>query len=313
MPTTIPITSESEWLAMRAKDITSTEISALFGLSPYKTAFELYHEKREGRVVQIEENTRMKWGRRLESPIAFGVAEDEGWEIEKLDVYMRDEAARIGSSFDFTIKSSSDGPGILEIKNVDGLQYRNKWLEDEAPEHIELQIQHQMTVSGFKWCALVALVNGNDPKIIYRDYDPDIGKAIAAKANAFWNMVENGTAPSPDYARDAEVISRLYAQTRTGECFDASNDENIASLVQQYHAIGQEISELERRKDAAKARLLEQIGGAEKVIGPWGSISCGMTSGTAPTLITPEMVGQTYGGRKGFRQFRVNLKKGEAA
>ncbi len=50
---------------MRVQDITSSEISALFGLSPYKTAFELYHEKRAGEVMRIEENTRMKWGKRL--------------------------------------------------------------------------------------------------------------------------------------------------------------------------------------------------------------------------------------------------------
>ncbi len=34
-----------------------------------------------------------------------------------------------------------------------------------------------------------------------------------------------------------------------------------------------------------------------------------MTKDTAPTLITEEMVGQTYGGRRGFRNFRVNERK----
>ena len=142
---TIQIESREQWLQERTKDVTSTEVSALYGLSPYKTEFELFHEKRDGLVVNIQSNERMRWGNRLEAAIAHGAAEEMGWQIAKLNVYMRDIDARIGSSFDFEIKSSSQGPGILEIKNVDWLQYQRNWIDDgagniEAPEHIELQI-----------------------------------------------------------------------------------------------------------------------------------------------------------------------------
>lgn len=306
---TIPIENEDQWLAERVKDVTSTDVSALFDLSPYKTAFELYHEKSSGQVTRIPDNERMKWGRRFEAPIALGVAEDEGWEIEKLNVYMRDPDARLGSSFDYLITSSSDGPGILEIKNVDGLQYKNKWTEDEAPEHIELQIQHQMLVSGYKWTALVAMVNGNSPKIIYRDFDEDIGKAIRAKAEAFWQMVNTGFAPPADYSRDADVIARIHAQANAGEIFDASGDNEIATLAFEYQQAGKTIDDLEAKRKTIKAQILTKVGPAEKVIGPWGSISCGMTKDTLPTVITAEMVGSSYGGRKGFRNFKFNMKK----
>ena len=36
---------EAEWLAMRRQDVTSTETAALFGLSPYTTAFEVWHQR----------------------------------------------------------------------------------------------------------------------------------------------------------------------------------------------------------------------------------------------------------------------------
>jgi putative phage-type endonuclease len=155
----IEIESEKQWLAERAKDVTSTEVSALFGLSPYLTEFELFHQKRDGVTVKFEPNERMKWGNRLESAIAHGAAEDMGWDIAKFNVYMRDQAARIGSSFDFEIKSSANGPGILEIKNVDWVQYQKSWIDDgngniEAPEHIELQVQHQMEIADYNWCAI---------------------------------------------------------------------------------------------------------------------------------------------------------------
>ena len=314
----IQISDEGQWLAERTKDVTSTEVSALYGLSPYMTEFELFHQKRDGVIVRLPENDRMKWGKRLEAPIAHGVAEDMGWNIAKLDVYMRDVEARIGSSFDFEIKSRSDGRGILEIKNVAELQYKRAWIDDgngkiEAPEHIEMQIQHQMEVSGYEWCALVVLVGGNSPKVVYRQRDRDIGADIRRTVDGFWQRVADNNPPSADYTRDAEFISQLYSQVRTGEVFDATGDAEIARLVEQYQDASRVAAEVTTLKDAYKAQIIERIGTAERVTGAWGSINCARTNDSLGTLITPDMVGQTLGGRKGYRQFRINLKKEKAA
>ena len=40
--------TEEEWLALRDLDVTSTMASALYGLSPYLTEYELYHERKVG-------------------------------------------------------------------------------------------------------------------------------------------------------------------------------------------------------------------------------------------------------------------------
>ena len=311
----IPIENEQQWLAERVKDITSTEVSALYGLSPYKTEFELFHEKRDGQVVKFQPNERMKWGTRLESIIAQGAAEDQGWEIAKLNVYMRDTAARIGSSFDFEILSSANGKGIMEIKNVDSLQFHKNWIDDgagniEAPEHIELQIQHQMEVSGYDWTALVALVGGNELKVVYRNRDREIGADIRAKVAAFWDRVKKNSPPSADYSKDAEfIIKQLHGKANEGEVIDATEDQTINELVKQYRWVSNEISGMEAIKDSYKAQILERIGTASKVITAGGSIACGMTKDSLGTLITPDMVGTYYGARKGYRNFRFTAKK----
>ena len=177
---TIPVTDKQSWLQARLQDVTSTEVSALYDLSPYRTEFDLYQEKRNQTIVEISDNERMFWGRNLESAIAHGAAETMGWDISKFDVYMRNPETRLGSSFDYKIRSVEDGDGILEIKNVDAVAYRQNWKDDgvniEGPEHIELQIQHQMEVANLDWTALVCLVGGNTQKIIYRDRDRQIGK-----------------------------------------------------------------------------------------------------------------------------------------
>lgn len=309
----VPFENKDAWLKLRTHDITSTEISALYGLSPYKTEFELFHEKREGVVVKIQENERMKWGLRLESAIAHGVAEDNGWEIGKLDAYMRDSEARIGSSFDFEIKSLTQGPGILEIKNVDSLAYARNWIDDgdgniEAPEHIELQIQHQMEVIGYEWCALVALVGGNTQKVIYRNRDKDIGLDIRSKSKAFWNRVEANRAPSADYTRDAEFIIKQL-RSCADETLIMEADQALEDLIKQYQFVTKEAGDLDKIRDQYKAEILDKIGSASKVNTSIGTLSCSMTKDSPGTLITPEMIGTYYGGRKGYRAFRFNQKK----
>jgi putative phage-type endonuclease len=311
---TIPITNRQAWLEQRLNDVTSTEVAALFGLSPYKTEFELFHEKRDRQIVEVPDNERMKWGRRLETPIAEGVAEDQGWNVQKLDVYMRKPQERIGSSFDFKINSSSDGPGLMEIKNVAELQFKKTWIDlgngnYEAPEHIELQVQHQMEVADIQWCAIVALVGGNAPKVIYRNRDTTIGASIRYKVEAFWNRVARNEPPSADYSADADFIVQLYSQSNEGEIYDATNDDFLATLVSDYQRTSAELDELEARKKSYKAQILERAGTAERVTAPWGSIALGMTKDSLGTLITPEMVGTYIGARKGYRQFRVTEKR----
>lgn len=309
----IQITDREKWLAERAKDVTSTEISALYGLSPYSTVFELYHQKKDRTIVRVEENERMKWGTRLESAIARGAAEDMGWEIEPMNVYVRDAEARMGSSFDFKILSEANGPGILEVKNVDWLQYRDKWIDDgagniEAPEHIELQVQHQMEITGISWAAIVVLVGGNEQKIVLRNRDQKIGQDIRAKIAEFWANVDAGRAPKPDYVADAEFIIKHLSANADANLV-AQSDAALDDLIEQYAFLTRSIKEQEGLQQATKAQILQRIGTASKVISPLGSLSCGNVKGRAGTLITQSMVGTTVGATEGYRGFRFYPKK----
>lgn len=310
---TIPIKNREQWLAERVNDVTSTEVSALYGLSPYLSEFELFHQKRDKTIVQIQENERMRWGTRLESAIAHGAAEDMGWNIAKLDVYMRDTEARIGSSFDFEILSSSDGAGIMEIKNVDRLQYQKNWIDDgagniEAPEHIELQVQHQLEVSGRKWAAIVVLVGGNETKIVMRNRDAVIGADIRAKTTKFWDSINANRPPSPDYVQDAEFIIKQLRRDGSGDYIVA--DQHLEQLIKNYEFVSREYADLEKIKNQRRAEILELIGKAGKVVTSFGSLSCGNVKGKAGTLVTPDMVGTVIGASEGYRNFRFYPKKG---
>ena len=314
-----PITSEAEWLDWRKQDITSTEVSALFGMSPYTTAYELYHQKHGLLESDFEENERILAGRHLEPAIAALVAEQHGVKVEPFKVYARDEESRMGSSFDFMVigyehDAASEladhfvrfGPGLMEIKNVDFLAHRDRWTKDECPDHIEVQLQQQLELTGYAWGAIVALVGGNKVWIYIRMRDPAVGRALRHAIGNFWALTQ---APSPMMPDDADAIIALHQYADPDSILDAREDEEFATLVLDYDRLGREIRDLEDIRKARKAEILQRAGAASKVILSAGTLSCSQVADTPPTVITTEMVGQTYGGRSGYRNIRFTKPK----
>lgn len=308
---------KNEWLKLRSQDITSTEVSALFNLSPYTTEFELWHRHKDDVIVEIDETDRMKWGSRLESAIAQGISEDQGWTVRPFKEYVRLPEKRMGSSFDYrvidpsrvldsepdmvSIDSANEHlDSILEIKNVDALAFRDGWIVDgdnlEAPPHIEIQVQHQLAVSGLKRAYIGALIGGNQVVLIPRERDDEIIAAIEQKVEAFWKSIAANQPPKPDYERDAEFITKLYSYAEPGKVVTA--DDRIADLIDEYRKWSDAAKEAEDKKQGVKAQLLECIGDAEKCKGDLFTISAGMV-GECEVAYT----------RKAYRNFRVSFKK----
>ena len=100
--------SEEKWLETRKFYINSTESAALFNLSPYLTAFELYHLKTGNIEDGFVETERTKAGKFLESSIAEFAGAELGLEVEPFKDYLYDEDIKMGSSFDYVV--TSDGP-----------------------------------------------------------------------------------------------------------------------------------------------------------------------------------------------------------
>lgn len=287
--------NETAWKHLRTKDVTSTEVPALFDCSPYLTDFELHHRKAKGEIVEIESNDRMFWGQQLQDGIAGGIRVQQGWDVRPMREYMRLPDFRLGASFDYTI----GGDGLLEIKLVDGLQFKEGWIVDgdnvEAPPHIELQVQTQLAVSGRSFCYIGALVGGNRLVLIKREPDTKVIKAILSKVETFWQNVEANTPPTPDFAKAAGFIAQLYAQSTAGKVLDAKGDTTLSALVKKYQEHGADEREAKALKDAAKAQLLMAIGDHEKVFGDGFTISAGTVKATRVEAFD----------RSAYRNFRV--------
>ncbi len=304
MPIVINYKDDAAWHELRLQDITSTDSPALFNLSPYLSEFELWYRKSDKTLVEFPDNERMRWGRRLESSIAKGIAEDEGMKVRALNCYYRHtKESRMGCTCDFEIVSHDEGPGILEIKNVDYLVYRDQWTEDEAPTHIEIQLQHQLEVLDREWGYIVALVGGNRLYKIKRMRDREMGQSIREAVSAFWLSIANGQEPEPNFDNDADFIISMHQ--KCGGKF--KKDDSFENEFIAYTEAREAVKTAEAHQEGLKASILIQVGDEyAKIEAGEYRLSCGLTKGSAGRLVTPEMVGTHINPRKGFRLFRIN-------
>lgn len=308
--------TRDEWLKAKTQAVSSTESPALFGMSPYLTAYELGIQK-QGKVAgELEDNVRMRWGRRLQDSIAQGIADDFNVSIEstEYEFTLHPDEPAMGSSFDYRIVGtptvdsgegsplgvlfSTHGPGLLEIKNVDALEYL-KWPEHDAPDHIEIQVQHQMEVARVEWCVLGVLVGGNRTEIYTRMRDGEVGAAILQKVRAFWAGLDRGVLPPPILPQDADIIIKLNQYADPGKLYDGQEDLVLASLCSEYAAAGDVVRQASEAQKSLKAQILKKIGTSERALVEGYNVSASMVAESHVAAHT----------RGAYRNFRVTKRQ----
>jgi predicted phage-related endonuclease len=321
-----------EWLALRQRHVSSTESSALFGLNPYMTAYELAVIKKSDEVAEeYREDERQRWGKMLQRVIAQSIADDYGVKVRALTAYAVEPELRMGSSYDYEIVGKKEGfkpetdertylrtmydqfgAGVLEIKNVDGLVFKNDWLADaesfEAPAHIELQVQHQLEVIRRKWSALGVLVGGNRRIVTRRLRDEDIGNSIRVKVDRFWKGLGEGRMPPLTMPEDARVVRDLYGYAETTQILDfqadkASAGEEVHELAKRHQLSTQALSDAKKAHETTGALLVMALGSAAKALFDDMTVNAGMVKET----VVPEYV------RKAYRNLRIYAKKQKGA
>lgn len=261
--------NKEEWLERRKKFITSTEVAALLGLSEWESPFALWHRKRGGLSVEKEESEAMYFGKKLEKIVAEAVAE-EMEVVVSLDNEFR-TMGYIGASYDYTI--DEEGHEIpLEIKTVDKWVFKEKFLVQgdvvlEMPYTYELQVQAQLLLHESDKSYVAILVGGNKLYITTRYSDKVIQKRIMEKAEEFWESTEP---PPVDHARDLETLALIYGDVNE-EAFHSN--ELIDGYAQKYNEAAKAEKEAAIKKRTAKAKILELMGTASKVLGDGYTIS----------------------------------------
>lgn len=270
----LKFSNEEEWHSIRARHIGSSECAALFGYSRWATAFTLWHAKRSGEVILTPDNDRMAAGRWLEPVIAQWAAATKGWAVEKCGVYLTHPTIEgMGASLDYYIHDPVRGPGILECKNVDWLQWKEHWTETRIPRDIAVQVQHQYACTGFAHGAVACLVGGNDLRIYPTAPDADSIAAIEMRVSEFWASIRAGKEPQPvGVPAEADFLRRLYPAVEEGEPIAANDDFELAETARLMRWAAEQRLVHERTQEACRVKLAARMGEATLLLLPGAGV-----------------------------------------
>jgi predicted phage-related endonuclease len=264
-----PITSREAWLAKRAENIGASEIAALFGCHPYRTALQLYAEK-TGVARTAPASAVLERGHILEPAVAeMARRERPDWRIEKASDYLSAPEWRLGCTPDFWVDCPRRGPGVLQCKTVAKPVYDETWA-DGPPLWVLLQTLQEQMLAGVAWGAVGVLITSTYTVAgalhDFARHEATEARIIAA-ARAFWSDLEAGRPPQPDFDRDGETIRALHPQDN-GAILDLSGDNRLPELLAQYETYAAMGRRAEKELKRVKAEIAAKLGDAAGAVLP---------------------------------------------
>lgn len=204
-------------IKQRSGFLGGTDAAVIAGCHPYKTARELYHEKRgELESPDISDKEAVIWGNVLEDVIAQEYSRRTGNKVRRVNSKLtHPDFDFIGGHIDRDIVGI---PRALEVKTA-SLYLASQWGpsgSDEVPEHYLLQCQHYMgLLPKVEMFDLVVLLGGQDLRLYHIPRDDGLIENLFSLEAEFWRDVQAANEPDFDFEHKstADLIARLYPGT----------------------------------------------------------------------------------------------------
>lgn len=254
------------------KTLSSTEVPALRGLSPYTTHWMLYQRFKNGASLDSPASERMNWGNRLQPVILEASAEVLQLDVEHVDAYVRSKHAPIGCTADGLVTCPTRGEGVVEAKNVDRWVHRTTWSFENgrcvmAPPHIEIQVQLQMYVLQARWGVIAALIGGNELLLLEREFNAELCRELVKDAVEFFVDLDKGNEPDVTGTdRELKLLTELYPKVVPEKVVDLVEDEELYEAAMIYREVMEQRAGLNRSYTKQRAKILQKAGDAGRVL-----------------------------------------------
>lgn len=242
----------------RSKWIGGSDISAILGISPYRTAVDLWLDKIQPRGEDGGNAVAKRRGTRLEPYIVDMIREEHGITIvRRNERYVDRQVAYFAAEIDAEAETGEN----IEIKTVHPFKAK-EWGDedsDQLPVHYAAQAMWGLGVTGRNSTLVFALI-GDDLRRYQVHRDQETIEAMRFRAEQFWtDYVLPQVRPPFDFQHDATLatLRKLYPGT-DGTAIDAGVEhEHWRFVLEQAQA---QVSRYEAVVDGAKAHLLAEMG-----------------------------------------------------
>ena len=247
----------AQWLEERRKGIGGSDIAAILGLSPWKTPFQVYQEKR-GEVGDWEGNEATDWGKRMEPAIRQWYSDQTGRSVRLPDKIMYHGKYRFMLA---SLDGFTDDRRVVEIKTARSGKGWGEPGSNEIPDYYALQCQHYLIVTGFEVADVPVSIGGGSPELYEVQEDKELHGMIIDAAADFWQRVIDGN--PPDAVSYADAIQRFGRSAAEGSIIASLGD---LEAVKELRDVRKQISDLEATEEAAKGKLIISLGDSGNIL-----------------------------------------------
>lgn len=245
-------------IEVRLAGITATDVAAVLGVNPYKSAVTVWQEKR-GEIAPASDTERSTWGQRLEPLIRDDYAVRHGVRVERCGTLAHPDRPWMLATPDGKVYADgADEPSNgLEIK-THTVRLRHQYGApgtDEVPLYELCQCAWGMGVTGLARWDLVAFIDMLPAEYII-DRDDELIEGMVEKAERFLvDNVRGGAPPDPDGSEAyTEWLTGRWGKNRT-DLIDIGDDLDTYSLIEQ----AKDLRALLDAKDEALERIVQTL------------------------------------------------------
>lgn len=250
--------SREDWLAVRKTGIGGSDAAAAVGLNPYQSQLELWLEKtgRDAGLVKpdpMDTTEPVYWGALLEPIVAAAYTQQTGRRVRKINAVLRHPTVPyMLANLDREVIGAADVQ-ILECKTAGEFGAR-LWREG-VPEYVQLQVQHQLAVTGKQAADVAVLICGHKLEVHRIERDEALIAQLTLLEARFWQCVERDTPPPADGSDSADAALRCLYPQDSGQIVDFSEDRTLSATFADLVVLRAEIA----LREEAEARLKQTI------------------------------------------------------
>jgi putative phage-type endonuclease len=247
--------SRDAWQANRKTYLGGSDAAAILGACPYRSAIEVYADKL-GLLDAKPTSEAMRWGQILEPVIATEVADRIGRPVQLWDqaTIVRNPTHNWQACTPDAI--IDDGEQIVQIKTTS-----NREAAEEPPLSYQVQVQHELCVTGAERAYLAILIGGQ--KLVIHEIEPDakFHKFLIEKEAEFWERILQKNPPPVDGSESARrSLNQMFnGLAQPPEYLDSQRAILCMEKDQQLQAIKAQLQDLQAKKSLLENQLLAMM------------------------------------------------------
>src|SRR5690554_4940701 len=258
-----------EWLNIRKKGIGSSDAAAAVGLNPYKSQLELWMEKtgRDAELPQLDpadDTSPAFWGTILEPIVASHYTNKTGNRVRRINAVLQHpdpELSWMLANIDREVIGVEDVQ-ILECKTA-GINGSRLW-KNGVPEYVQLQVMHQLAVTGQQAADVAVLVGGHELRIFRLERDEALIERLIQLEAAFWRHVTEDTPPPADASDSADRALRALFPEDDHEVLDFTEQPELSEVFEQLLVVRSVLDDAKRDEAQLKHQLQQAMGTASE-------------------------------------------------